>query len=124
MRKVFLFLPLLLGPRVANAQSLPAATPPVAPAQAAPPSVIALPPPPPVSDPMLTPVPPPKRLISSWKDAIAALHARSTDLRISLDQVLQAEAATRIALAQYLPQISAINGNGGATGAYTHQLLT
>jgi outer membrane protein TolC len=125
MRKALLVLPLLLAPGIATAQAPPAAAQPPAPVpQPASPSVIALPPPPAVSDPMLAPVPPPKRLITSWKEAIAALHARSTDLRISLDQVLQAEAATRIALAQYLPQISGVSGNGGVTGAYTHQLLT
>ena len=122
MRKVFLFLPLLLAPRAAGAQSAAAQAP--AAAQPVPSSVIALPPPPTVSDPMLAPVPPPRRIINTWKEAIAALHARSTDLRISLDQVLQAEAATRIALAQYLPQVSGISGNGGLSGAYTHQLLT
>jgi len=40
---------------------------------------------------------------------------------MALDQVLQAEAQTRIALAQYLPWINA-NNAGGAT--YVHQLLT
>jgi outer membrane protein TolC len=73
---------------------------------------------------MLAPVPPPKSVIHSWQEAIASLHARSTDLRIAVDQVLQAEAATRIALAQYLPQISGISGAGGVSGSYTHQLLT
>jgi outer membrane protein, multidrug efflux system len=119
MRKVLLALPLMLLSRVAGAQ----ATPNAAPAPSAS-SAIALPPPPPVTDPMLAPVPPAKRLINSWKEAIDALHARSTDLRISVDQVLQAEAATRIALAAYLPQISGVSGNGGVAGSYTHQLLT
>jgi outer membrane protein, multidrug efflux system len=76
-----------------------------------------LPPPPSVDDPMLAPVPAPKRLLASWSQAIAYLRARSTDLRIALDQVLQAEAQTRVALAAYLPTI-----NGNAT--YTHNILT
>ena len=77
----------------------------------------ALPPPPDVSDPMLTPVPPPKRLLGSWQEALALLRTRSTDLKIALDQVLQAEAQTRIALAQYLPTLS-------STGIASHQFLT
>lgn len=76
-----------------------------------------LPEPPHIGDPMLAPAPPPKRMLASWEEAIAYLRARSTDLRIALDQALQAEAQTRIALAAYLPTI-----NG--TGVYTHQLLT
>jgi outer membrane protein TolC len=66
---------------------------------------------------MLAPVPPPKRLLASWDEAVAYLRARSTDLKIAVDQVLQAEAQTRIALAQYLPTIT-------GTGLYTHQLIT
>jgi outer membrane protein TolC len=66
---------------------------------------------------MLAPVPPAKRILSSWQEALTYLRARSTDLKIALDQVLQAEAQTRTALAQYLPTIQ-------GTGTYTHQLLT
>src|SRR5258707_9423588 len=77
----------------------------------------ALPPPPKVSDPMLAPVPPPTRLLRSWQEALSYLRARSTDLRIALDQVLQAEAQTRVAFAAYLPSIN-------ATGIATHNFLT
>jgi outer membrane protein TolC len=66
---------------------------------------------------MLTAVPPPKRVLASWDEAVTYLKARSTDLKIAVDQVLQAEAQTRIALAQYLPSIT-------GTGAYTRQLIT
>jgi outer membrane protein TolC len=66
---------------------------------------------------MLAPVPAPKRVLSSWQEAITYLRARSTDLKIAFDQVLQAEALTRIALAQYLPSLS-------STGAMNHQLIT
>src|SRR5579883_2740957 len=112
MRKALPFLLAALVPGVALAQPAPA------PAGSAPhPAQITLPPPPPVSDPMLTPVPAPKRVLASWQEALTYLRLRSTDLRIALDQVLQAEAQTRIALAQYLPSIQ---GNG----TYTHQLLT
>jgi multidrug efflux system outer membrane protein len=132
MRKALLLLLLILVTKPALAQPAApprAGTPPGAPPQTAPsagarPAATAaagagleLPPPPPVSDPMLTPVPPPKRLLASWREALADLRARSTDLRQSVDQVLQAEAQTRIALAQYLPSIT-------GTGTYTHQLLT
>lgn len=103
------FALLLLLPASASGQ-------PETPAPGAAPATIALPPPPPVSDPMLAPVPPPKRVLSSWQEALTYLRLRSTDLRTALDQVLQAEATTRIALAQYLPSIQ-------GTGQYTHQLL-
>jgi len=66
---------------------------------------------------MLGPVPVPKRVVSSWAEALAYLRARSTDLKLAIDQVLQAEATTREALAAYLPSI-----NG--TGALTHNFLT
>jgi outer membrane protein TolC len=66
---------------------------------------------------MLAPAPQPPRVLASWQEAVALLRARSTDLKIALDQVLQAEAQTRIALAQYLPSI---NGQG----QYIHQLIT
>ena len=117
MRKALLSLVLLTLPARALAQqphpppALPA--PPPLPA----PSPIAVPSAPAVSDPMLAPVPPPKRILHSWAEAVTYLHARSTDLQIALDQVLQAEAQTRIALAQYLPSLQ-------STGAMSHQLLT
>ncbi len=78
---------------------------------------LALPPPPVVNDAMLTPVPRPPRVVSTWNEVLGYLRARSTDLKIAIDDVLQAEALTRQALAQYLPTI-----NG--TGAYTHNLVT
>jgi len=109
MRKVVLFLVASLG-----LSPLPAlAAEPAASKQADP----SLPPPPAVSDPMLQPVAAPTRILASWQEAIAYLRARSTDLRIALDQVLQAEAQTRIALAQYLPSLA-------STASVTHQFLT
>jgi outer membrane protein TolC len=66
---------------------------------------------------MLTPVSPPRRIVSSWQEAVTYLRARSTDLRTALDQVLQAEAQTRTALAAYLPTIN-------ATGTLTHNFVT
>jgi outer membrane protein TolC len=125
MRKAALVLALtptlIVAPFPASAQSPPPAAPAAAPAgpPAGSPSAapVTVPPPPEVNDPMLVPVPPPPRVLASWREAISLLRARSTDLRTAVDQVLQAEAQTRIALAQYLPTI---NGQG----AYTHQLIT
>jgi multidrug efflux system outer membrane protein len=115
MRTGLLVLVLITVPGVVYAQPAP----PSPPAKSAVPSAAALglPPPPPVSDAMLTPVPPPKRVLTSWPEAVTYLRARSTDLKIALDQVLQAEAATRIALAQYLPSLT-------STGVMSHQLIT
>jgi multidrug efflux system outer membrane protein len=114
MRKALLLPFLVLA--VATAHTSAVALPPQQPPPAAAAQLL-LPPPPIVHDPMLSPVPAPKRVLSSWQEAIGYLRARSTDLRIAVDQVLQAEAQTRIALAAYLPTI-----NG--TGTYTHNLLT
>jgi outer membrane protein, multidrug efflux system len=114
---------LLLAPLLASAQAFgqtsasPQPTAPLAAPSASSSAALTVPPPPQVDDPMLAPVAPPKRLLTSWQEAVTLLRARSTDLKIALDQVLQAEAATRIALAQYLPSIV---GNG----VYTHQLIT
>lgn len=81
-----------------------------------------------VTDPMLGPVPQPKRVIQSWDEAQSYLRSRSTNLKIAVDQVLQAEAQTGIALAQYLPSLGGCSGGssvyGCANGSYTHQLIT
>jgi multidrug efflux system outer membrane protein len=107
MRKTMIALVLLFWPGAAFAQRSPSGAG----------KIPSLPTPPAVDDPMLAPVPPPKRVLSSWREAVDDLRARSTDLKIALDRILQAEAQTRTALAQYLPTI-------GATGTYTRQLLT
>ena len=87
-----------------------------------------LPQPPSVTDPMLAPVPAPKRILGSWEEAVADLRGRSTNLKIAVDQVLQAEAQTRVALAQYLPAFGGCSGSTGVSGcanpSFTHQLIT
>jgi multidrug efflux system outer membrane protein len=96
----------------------PALNAPLGPAAGAPSAApVTVPPPPSVDDPMLAPAPTPARVLSSWREAVAFLRARSTDLRVAMDQVLQAEGQTRIALAQYLPSIT-------GTGTQSHQFLT
>ncbi len=119
MRKALIPLFLFALPAQALAQS--AAPPPPLPGPTAPAAtgggILSVPAPPAVSDPMLTPVPAAKRILSSWAEAVTYLRARSTDLKIALDQVLQAEAQTRVALSQYLPSLT-------STGAVSHQFLT
>jgi outer membrane protein, multidrug efflux system len=78
---------------------------------------VTIPPPPSVNDPMLAPVPPARLSISTWREALALLRSRSTDLRTALDEVRKSEATTRIALAQNLPSIS-------GTSTVTHQFIT
>jgi outer membrane protein TolC len=91
----------------------------VPPGPAAPPPVADIPRPkmPPVDDPMLAAPPRPARSVASWSEALSQMQARSTDLRIAVDQVLQAEGLTRAALGNYLPSIV---GNG----QYIHEILT
>jgi outer membrane protein TolC len=94
----------------------------------APPPTSSPPSPPQVTDPMLGPVPAPARVLASWDEALGDLRSRSTNLRIAVDEVLQAEAATLIALAQYLPSLGGCGGGssvyGCANGSYTHQVIT
>lgn len=106
---------------------------PTAPSVVPPPVVApgpwAIPAPPPVDDPMLAPVPRPRRVISSWAEAQDLMNQRSANLRTALDEVLQAEGQTMVALAQYLPSFGGCAGGSSAppgcvNGTYTHQLLT
>ncbi len=88
-----------------------------APAGAASANPLAMPPPPVVNDAMLAPVARPPRVVATWDEVLDYLRARSTDLKMAIDQVLQAEGMTRQALAQYLPTIT-------GSGSYTHNLIT
>jgi multidrug efflux system outer membrane protein len=86
-------------------------------AQAPPPTTDdSLPPAPKVADPMLTPLPAPRRTLGSWEEALTLVRARSTDLRTAFDEVERAEGQSRIALAGALTQIN-------ATGSLTYNFL-
>jgi outer membrane protein TolC len=67
-------------------------------------------------------------MLVSWDEAVAELRSRSTNLRIAVDDVIQAEAQTMIALAQYLPSLGGCSGGsqvyGCANGSFTRQLIT
>lgn len=118
MRKVaLLVLIAVASTTTALAQPVPTAPPLPPPLASASSQPITIPPPPTVNDPMLAPVPPAKRTISTWEEALGYVRSRSTDLRIAYAEVARAEAQTRSALALYLPQL---NGTAFAT----HQLIT
>ena len=73
--------------------------------------------PPAVSDPMLAPPPPAPRQVKSWDEALALLRAHSPDYIASYENVLRAEAQSRIALAAVLPTLN-------AQGSYVHEFFT
>jgi outer membrane protein, multidrug efflux system len=75
-----------------------------------------LPPAPKVDDPMLAPLPAPRRMLASWEEALTLVRSRSADLRLALDEVERAEGASRIALAGALTQVN-------ATGSLTYNFL-
>ena len=99
---------------------LPSATPIPTPPQNAPattsPGAPASLPLPTVDDPMLAPVPRAPKEIATWQEALALVRARSTDLRTSYDQVIEAEAQERLAL-------SAILGDFYLSANGTHNLI-
>jgi len=133
MRKYALALVIaavLSSPRPGFAQdapSLPSGAPSVGGAPAGGPGTV--PPPPPVDDPMLAPVPPAPRVVASWEEARQLLRLRSTNLKAALDQVLNAEGQTIVALAQYLPSLGGCAGGSSAppgcgNASFSHQILT
>src|SRR6185295_19295486 len=65
-----------------------------------------------VSDPMLTPLPAAKNVLTSWQQALALARRDSSSLRISVAQAEQARAESRQALARALPTLT---GNGNVT---------
>jgi outer membrane protein TolC len=76
-----------------------------------------LPPEPEVNDPMLAPVARAATEVGTWQQALRLVRDRSTDLRIAAQQIVRAEAASRITLASLLTTI-----NGSLQ--YTHNLIT
>jgi outer membrane protein TolC len=116
-RSSLLVVSLFTGSR-AFGQTAAAATPPPppqnTPATSQPPNTALLPT---VDDPMLTPVPAPQQVITTWQEALNLVRSRSTDLRIAYDEVERAVAAQRVALAGALFSLT-------ATGSMTKQLIT
>lgn len=90
---------------------------PTQPAQPAPPAEPTLPTAPTIDDPMLQPPPRAKTEIGTWQEALQHVRARSTDLKIAVQQVEAAEGQSRVALAGAL---TTING----TGTYIHNIIT
>jgi outer membrane protein TolC len=95
---------LLAGAATASAQ--PSATPLAPATPPAPASPAAVPAPLVENDEMLRPVGAPPNVVSTWDDALGALRARSTDLRIALDEIERAEGQWREALAGSLPTLT------------------
>ena len=73
--------------------------------------------PPAVSDPMLVAPPPAENQLNSWDEALSLIRSRSTDYRISAENIARAEAERRVALATVLPTVT-------GTASYTHNFLT
>src|SRR6185503_3417352 len=88
-----------------SSQSLPGAAPATPSATALPAQLVE-------NDEMLQPIAPPRYVVSSWEEALAALKARSTDLRIVIDEIDRSEALWREALAASLPTVT---GSGSIT---------
>jgi outer membrane protein TolC len=64
-------------------------------------------------DPMLEPIDPAPHIVPTWQEALAMLRARSTDLRIALDEIERSQGQWRQALAASLPTLT---GNANITG--------
>src|SRR5690606_13551424 len=67
-------------------------------------------------DEMLEPVPAPRRILRTWREALSLVHARSTSLRQAESQVEAGAAQARLALVPLYPQV-------GATGQVRRDLL-
>ncbi|MEO8178661.1 MAG: TolC family protein [Deltaproteobacteria bacterium] len=62
-----------------------------------------------INDPMLAPVETPPQILSNWQQALALVRARSTSVASAQARVAQAQASSRLALSNLLPNI---NGAG------------
>lgn len=98
----------------ANAQQPPAKQPGQPPAPATPPTPASQPPITPatppkieVSDPLLTPVAAPRRVLVGWRDTVSIINSRNTDLQIAVQEVERARGLTRQALGRVLPTLDA-----------------
>ncbi|HTQ03698.1 MAG TPA: TolC family protein [Polyangiaceae bacterium] len=103
-------LPLWLA-TLALSPHVSAQTPSPAPAPSTPGAAPGEPALPNVEDPMLAPPPPPVHVVTSWREALSLLRARSTQLRSQLAQVDVARARSREALANALPQLGTALGS-------------
>lgn len=70
-----------------------------------------------IDDPLLAPPPSAPRTLASWEEAISLVRAHSPDYRQSFDNVLRAEALSRVAMAGLLPTVK-------GEGAFMHQFIT
>jgi outer membrane protein TolC len=79
---------------------------------------------------MLEPIDPAPHIIPTWQEALAMLRARSTDLRIALDEIERSQGQWRQALAASLPTLTGtanLTGNllrGEAFDPYTQRQST
>jgi outer membrane protein TolC len=116
MRKLSLLSALVLASLVcasANAQQPPVKPKPgQAPAPATPPTPASQPPITPatppkieVSDPLLTPVTAPRRVLVGWRDTVSLINSRSTDLQVAVQEVERSRGLARQALGRVLPQL-------------------
>jgi multidrug efflux system outer membrane protein len=58
-----------------------------------------------VTDPLLTPPPPPAHVLTSWQQGLQLVRDQSVTMRVARANILQAEAAVEQALAPALPQL-------------------
>ncbi|HEY4122749.1 MAG TPA: TolC family protein [Byssovorax sp.] len=116
-------LPLMCAAAVAallGARDVRAQLPPPKPAQPAVAPPLTTPPPAKpieVNDPLLTPVPPPAHMLTSWQDIVTYVNSRQTDLIIARAEIEKSRGAARQALALALPTVT-------ATGSLTEQIIT
>ncbi len=70
-----------------------------------------------VDDPLLAPPPEATHALRSWDEALALVHKQSPEYLANFENIVRAEAQSRIALASALPNLN-------AQASFTHQLIT